>query len=85
MAQNHKAGTDWTDDELDLIVANYFAMLADEIARRPYVKAHHRAALVKLIGRSHGSVEFKHQNISAVLEELGLDWIKGYTPAHWQS
>jgi Domain of unknown function (DUF3883) len=32
------------------------------------------------IGRTHRSVEFKHQNISAVLEELGLPWIPGYKP-----
>ncbi len=32
------------------------------------------------IGRSHRSVEFKHQNISAVLEELGMPWIPGYKP-----
>ena len=25
-------------------------------------------------------MEFKHQNISAVLEELGLPWIPGYKP-----
>lgn len=81
MAETNKAGTDWTDEELDLIVADYFAMLTDELAGRPYVKAQHRAALVQLIGRSQGSVEFKHQNISAVLEELGLPWIIGYKPA----
>jgi hypothetical protein len=32
------------------------------------------------IGRTHRSVEFKHQNISAVLEEMGLPWIVGYKP-----
>jgi hypothetical protein len=32
------------------------------------------------IERTHRSVEFKHQNISAVLEELGLPWIPGYKP-----
>jgi hypothetical protein len=32
------------------------------------------------IGRSHRSVEFKHQNISAVLDELGMPWIPGYKP-----
>jgi hypothetical protein len=32
------------------------------------------------IGRTHRSVEFKHQNISAVLDELGLPWIPGYIP-----
>ena len=81
MADNKKAGTDWTDEELDLIVADYFAMLSEELAGRAYVKAHRRAALMQLIGRSNGSIEFKHQNISAVLEELGLPWITGYKPA----
>ena len=32
------------------------------------------------IGRTHRSVEFKHQNISAVLDELGMPWILGYKP-----
>jgi hypothetical protein len=32
------------------------------------------------IGRTHRSVEFKHQNISAVLDELGMPWIPGYIP-----
>jgi len=31
--------------------------------------------------RSEGWVEFKHQNISAVLKGLGEDWIPGYKPA----
>ncbi|MFN3515736.1 MAG: DUF3883 domain-containing protein [Novosphingobium sp.] len=34
-----------------------------------------------LNGRSEGSIEFKHQNISAVLKGLGEDWIPGYKPA----
>ncbi len=33
-----------------------------------------------LNGRSDGSVEFKHQNISAVLIELGYPYIEGYKP-----
>jgi hypothetical protein len=32
------------------------------------------------IGRTHRSIEFKHQNISAVLDELGMPWIPGYIP-----
>ena len=72
----------WTDTENDLIVADYFAMLADDIAGRPYNKAEHRRALLPLLnGRSEGAVEFKHQNISAVLKGLGEDWIPGYKPA----
>ena len=82
MADDSKTGSDWTDDELDVIVADYFAMLAYELARKPYVKSHHNAVVASAIGRSRGSVEFKHQNISAVLEEMGLPWIFGYKPRH---
>lgn len=72
----------WTDGENDLIVADYFAMLADDIAGHRYSKAEHRRALLpRLNARSEGSVEFKHQNISAVLKGLGEDWISGYKPA----
>jgi len=80
MAEDPKYGTNWQDDELDLIVADYFAMLADDLAGREYVKSRHSAVLMAKIGRSHRSVEFKHQNISAVLDELGMPWIPGYKP-----
>lgn len=33
-----------------------------------------------LDNRSEGLIEFKHQNISAVLKGLGEDWISGYKP-----
>lgn len=73
---------DWTDEENDLIVADYFAMLAEDIAGRRYNKAEHRRILLPLLDdRSEGSIEFKHQNISAVLKGLGEDWITGYKPA----
>ncbi len=72
----------WTDQENDLIVADYFAMLADDVAGRTYNKAEHRRRLMPLLeDRSEGSVEFKHQNISAVLKGFGEDWIPGYKPA----
>src|SRR5215831_17792538 len=80
MNDGPRHGTAWSPEELDAIVLDYFSMLADELAGRPYVKARHNAALMALIGRSHRSVEFKHQNISAVLDELGLPWIAGYIP-----
>jgi hypothetical protein len=71
MAEQEKIGKPWNDDELDAIVADYFSMLKAELSRQPYVKAHHSAVLMEQIGRTHRSVEFKHQNISAVLEEMG--------------
>jgi hypothetical protein len=80
MADESKIGTDWQEDELDAIIADYFAMLAADLSGQPYVKARHSAALMAQIGRTHRSVEFKHQNISAVLNELGMPWIPGYKP-----
>ena len=72
----------WTDAENDLIVADYFAMLAEDTAGRPYNKAQHRRSLMPLLqSRTEGSIEFKHQNISAVLKGLGEDWVPGYKPA----
>jgi hypothetical protein len=55
-------------------------MLSFDLSGRPYVKSRHSAALMAQIGRTHRSVEFKHQNISAVLDELGMPWIPGYKP-----
>lgn len=80
MANEEKIGKPWSDDELDVIVADYFSMLRAELSRQPYVKSHHSSVLMQQIGRTHRSVEFKHQNISAVLEELGSPWIIGYKP-----
>ncbi len=77
----------WTDEENDLIVADYFAMLAEDLAGQRYSKAaHQRALMPRLRNRSEGAIEFKHQNISAVLKGLGEDWIEGYKPAsHFQA
>jgi hypothetical protein len=76
----------WSDAENDIIVADYFAMLAQEIAGGTPVKAHHNRALVERIGRPRGSIERKHMNISAVLERLGQRRINGYAPlANFQS
>ena len=74
------SGNDWSEDEADLIVTDYFTMLRHELAGRGYVKAAHNKALQELTGRSRGSIEMKHQNISAVLMRLGLPWINGYKP-----
>ena len=72
---------DWSTSEVNAIVENYFQMLHWECTGRPFVKAEQRRRLsVKLRNRSKGSVEFKHQNISAVLIKYGLPYISGYKP-----
>jgi len=80
VADEAKIGTIWSDEELDAIVVDYFAMLSRELTGQAYVKRQHSAMLMTQIGRTHRSVEFKHQNISAVLEEMGFPWIQGYKP-----
>lgn len=72
----------WSDHENDLIVADYFDILDAELHGERPSKARHRRALLPLLSnRTIGSVEFKHQNISAVLLGLGQPWIEGYKPA----
>ena len=67
--------------ENELIVADYIAMLADDLAGLRYNKAAHNRVLQDRIGRGRGSIEYKHQNISAVMRWLGQPWIPGYKPA----
>jgi hypothetical protein len=72
---------DWSEQEVRLIVADYFDMLEAELTGEPFKKSAHRKELApKLRGRSDGSIEFKHQNVSGVLVELGLPYIGGYKP-----
>lgn len=72
---------DWSEYEVKLIVSDYFLMLSKEISGISYKKSEHRKNILPLLNnRSEGSVEFKHQNISAVLINLGQPYIKGYLP-----
>ena len=73
-------GSVWSEAEIDLILADYFSMLSDELAGTPFNKADHNRALQALTGRNHASIEFKHCNISAVLKRLELPTIRGYRP-----
>ncbi len=71
----------WSDSEVKAAVADYFRMLRLELSGRKYNKTKHRRALMEqLTNRSDGSVELKHQNISAVLIEMGIPYIDGYKP-----
>lgn len=71
----------WSDSEVEAAVADYFQMLQLELTGHKYNKTIHRRELMtQLNGRSDGSVELKHQNISAVLIEMGIPYIDGYKP-----
>jgi hypothetical protein len=73
---------DWTEEEVSLIIADYFDMLRLDLDGQEFVKAERNRALrERLSGRNRGAVEFKHQNISAVLLDMGLPYLNGYVPA----
>jgi hypothetical protein len=66
---------------VEAIVADYVAMLKEELQQRAYSKTQHRTALARQLDqRTHGSIERKHQNISAILIGIGHPWIAGYKP-----
>jgi len=71
----------WSHEEVEATVADYFDMLSKELRGEPFNKAKHNRALQRLLSnRSHGAVERKHQNISAILIEAGYPYISGYKP-----
>jgi hypothetical protein len=73
------AGTDWTAAEVAATVDDYLDMLAAEAANQRYSKTAHRRALRRRLSanRTESAIEYKHQNISAVMLELGLPYIPG--------
>jgi hypothetical protein len=78
--QMGEVGKPWSDAEISLTVENYFSMLKFELAGQAFNKSAENRRLQKLIGRSEGSIEFKHANISAVLESMNSFYIDGYKP-----
>lgn len=73
--------SDWSRLEVEAAVSDYFEMLLLDLRGVPYNKAEHNRHLLPLLnGRTRGSVERKHQNISAILIELNLPPIDGYKP-----
>jgi hypothetical protein len=79
--QSRSRGEVWSKPEVEAVVSDYFRMLRLELSGQTYNKSEHRRQLQKLLNnRPAGSVERKHQNISAILLELGIMRISGYKP-----
>jgi hypothetical protein len=81
MIDPSKVGTDWQTDELDAIVATYFAMLEGIPTAQRGFKAESKRALDARIGRGIGSIDFKLGNLAYVAGELGLTRLPGFAPA----
>lgn len=75
-------GTNWTTEQVAIVVANYFLMLEQDRAGDKVNKADLYRRLASEVGRSEKSIEWKLRNVSAVLDELGIAWIPGLLPAH---
>ena len=77
------SNSDWTDLEIQAAVDAYLSMLSREQNGQAINKAYENRVLREgaLAGRTKGSVEFRMQNISTVLVELGRARIEGYKPA----
>jgi hypothetical protein len=74
---------DWSREEVEATVSDYFDMLAKELRGELFNKAEHNRHLQKLLAnRTKAAVELKHQNISAVLIDLGYPYVDGYKPRH---
>jgi len=72
---------DWSREEVEATLTDYFSMLESELRGESYNKSEHNRLLRNLLrNRSHGSVERKHQNISAILRDVRFPWIIGYKP-----
>jgi hypothetical protein len=72
---------DWSRSEVEASVASYLEMLDQELRGVPYNKSDARRRLLgTLNARSEGAIERKHQNISAILIELGFPPVGGYKP-----
>lgn len=75
------AGAAWTEWEVEAVVADYFQMLRlQELGQKPNKTEHKRRLMQLLPARNEASIEYKHRNISAVLNLYGAQTLTGYKP-----
>lgn len=73
--------SEWSRDEVREIVADYFDMLRLDLTGEKFNKAALlRSLQPRLRNRTRGSVEYKRENISAAMIDLGLPYVSGYLP-----
>lgn len=73
-------GRPWSEAEIEATVGAYFQMFEHELRGEKYNKAEFNRSLQKITGRSKGSIEFKHSNISSILRDNHALYINGYKP-----
>ncbi len=81
MIDSTTSGDDWNEEELDLIVQSYFAILDGIPTSKRGFKAEMKRALDAQIHRGIGSIDFKLGNLSYIATEIGLPALPGFAPA----
>jgi hypothetical protein len=77
--ETHRTG-DWSAADLDLVVGDYFVMLAKMLAGQSLNPASHQRALRFVTGRPGGAIEFRQRNVSAALTLIGLPILADFAP-----
>lgn len=72
---------DWSEVELTSAVDAYLQMVRLEGLKKPYNKRQFYRDLAAKHNRTEKSFEYRMQNISSVLNDLGRDWVPGLRPA----
>lgn len=75
-----KHPTRWGTDEIAVAVDAYASMLRDSAAGRPLRRQEASAHVRDTTGRTATAVDGMFANISAVVQELGLDYLPAYPP-----
>lgn len=70
----------WSNEELAASVDAYREMLRMQTEKTKFVKAHIYRDLANRFGRDEGAFERRMQNISALYEQSGLEWVVGLKP-----
>lgn len=71
----------WERDELEAAIDAYIEMLAREQSGESVNKKSYYRRLAQQFGRTEKAYEYQFQNISAILDDMGLPWISGLKPA----
>lgn len=81
-AEEDRTDAPWTDAELRACVEAYRTLWdAEQSGQRLNKSALRRETLTTgMSGRVKGSYEFRMQNVSALLDELGMPFVAGYLP-----
>ena len=77
--ESGETGKPWSETEVEAVVAVYFQMLRmQEMGQTPNKREHNRRLQALLPARNAASIEYKHRNISAVLNLFGAQALNGY-------